>query len=325
MATKSVGSMRAARIVAPGRISIEQVPIPLPQPNQVRIRIQGCGVCGSNLGPWRGLPWQTYPLAPGQGGHEAWGVIDALGHGVEGLHLGTRVAALCYAAFAQYDVAEADHVVALPASLHDRPFAGEPLGCAMNIYQRSRLQPGQTVAIVGIGFLGSLLCRLASQAGARVLAISRRPFALQMARAMGASETIALDDPKAVVERVRIATQGALCDCVIEAAGHQATLDLAAELTAERGTLVIAGYHQDGPRQVNLQLWNWRGLDVVNAHERDPRVYVQGMRAAVHAIVYGGLQPWQLLTHSFPLERLDEALQATDQRPGEFMKAFVTP
>ena len=47
---------------------------------------------------------------------------------------------------------------------------------------------------------------------------------------------------------------------------------------------MIAGYHQDGLRQVNMQLWNWRGIDVINAHERDPRVYISGMHAAANAI-----------------------------------------
>ena len=54
---------------------------------------------------------------------------------------------------------------------------------------------------------------------------------------------------------------------------------------------MIAGYHQDGPRQVNMQLWNWRGLDVINAHERDPAVYVQGIREAVEAVAAGRLDP----------------------------------
>ena len=63
---------------------------------------------------------------------------------------------------------------------------------------------------------------------------------------------------------------------MIEAVGKQWPLDLAAELTREGGRLVIAGYHQDGPRQVNMQLWNWRGFDVANAHERDPQVAVRG-------------------------------------------------
>lgn len=51
------------------------------------------------------------------------------------------------------------------------------------------------------------------------------------------------------------------------------------------GRLVVAGYHQDGPRQVNMQDWNWKGIDVVNAHERDPAVHRQGLREAVAAAV----------------------------------------
>ena len=119
-------------------------------------------------------------------------------------------------------------------------------------------------------------------------------------------------------------TGGDGCDHVIEAVGKQWPLDLSAELTRERGRLVIAGYHQDGPRQVNMQLWNWRGLDVINAHERDRAVYVQGIREAVDAVSSGRLDPGPLYTHVFPLERLGDALDATRDRPDGFLKALVT-
>jgi threonine dehydrogenase-like Zn-dependent dehydrogenase len=126
-----------------------------------------------------------------------------------------------------------------------------------------------------------------------------------------------------IIERVRELTGGKFCDRVIEAVGKQWPLDLAAELTREGGRLVIAGYHQDGPRQVNMQLWNWRGFDVANAHERDPGVAVRGMREAVEAIESGLVDPRMLITHRYPLERLDEALNATRDRPGNFVKAVV--
>jgi threonine dehydrogenase-like Zn-dependent dehydrogenase len=90
-----------------------------------------------------------------------------------------------------------------------------------------------------------------------------------------------------------------------------------------RGRLVIAGYHQDGARQVNMQLWNWRGLDVINAHERDPRAYVEGMRAAVDAVASGRLDPAPLYTHRFSLDQLGAALEATRVRPDGFLKALV--
>jgi len=86
---------------------------------------------------------------------------------------------------------------------------------------------------------------------------------------------------------------------------------------------VIAGYHQDGSRQVDMQLWNWRGLDVINAHERDPAIYLQGIARAIAAVEDGTLDPDAFLTHRYPLARLGEALDATRDRPDGFLKAWV--
>jgi len=318
-------TMRAAVVTAPGRVSIEHVAVPQPGPGEVRLRLVGCGVCASNLVPWSGPDWMKFPTAPGDLGHEGWGDIDAVGEGVEDLQVGDRVAALSYRAYAQYDTVKADAVVPLPASLAGKPFPGEPLGCAMNIFRRSAIEPGQTVAIVGIGLLGAVLTRLASDAGARVIAVARRPFAQALAREMGATDVLAMEDHNAIVGAVKEITGGAFCERVIEAVGKQWPLELAAELTGERGRLVVAGYHQDGPRQVNMWLWNWRGIDVINAHERDSRVYVEGMRLAIEAAVAGRLDLERLCTHRFPLERLGDALNAARDRPDGFLKAWVAP
>jgi threonine dehydrogenase-like Zn-dependent dehydrogenase len=317
-------TMRAAVVTGPGKVRVDDVARPEPGPGQVRLRLAGSGVCASNLTPWAGPEWMRFPTEPGALGHEGWGVIDAVGVGVEGLRAGQPVAALSYHAYAEYDVADAAAVVPLPDALAGQPFPGEPLGCAMNIFRRSEIAPGQTVAIVGIGFLGAILTRLASEAGARVIAVSRRPFSLEVARAMGAAETIPMADHERIIGAVKELTGGAFCDRVIEAVGKQWPLDLSAELTRERGRLIIAGYHQDGPRQVNMQLWNWRGLDVINAHERDPKVYMAGIRSAVAAVTSGRLDPRPLYTHVYPLERLGEALDATRDRPDGFLKALVT-
>ncbi|MGQ7791747.1 MDR/zinc-dependent alcohol dehydrogenase-like family protein [Faunimonas sp. B44] len=316
--------MRAAVLTGPGELHIAAVPLRAPGAGEVRVKLEGCGVCASNLTPWAGPDWMRFPTEPGALGHEGWGVVDAVGEGVEGVTVGDRVAALFYNSYAGYDFGPAENVVRIPDDLAGRPFPGEPLGCAMNIFRRSGIEAGQAVAIVGIGFLGAILTRLASEAGARVIAISRRAFSLDVARRMGAAETIPMEDHWAIVERVRDLTGGTFCDVVIEAVGKQWPLDLAGELTKERGRLVVAGYHQDGPRQVNMQLWNWRGLDVINAHERDPKVYLQGIREAVEAVASGRLDPTPLYTHAFPLERLDEALNATRDRPDGFLKALVT-
>jgi threonine dehydrogenase-like Zn-dependent dehydrogenase len=316
--------MRAAVLAGPGDLRLEDLARPSPGPGQVRVKLEGCGVCASNLTPWAGPEWMQFPTEPGALGHEGWGVIDAVGDGVTELQVGERVAALSYHAYAEYDLAEASACVKLPESLKGQPFPGEPLGCAMNIFRRADIRPGQTVAIVGVGFLGAILTRLAKDAGAHVIAISRRPFSLDVARRMGADEVIPMDDHWRIIEDVKRLTEGVFCDRVIEAVGKQWPLDLAAELTRERGKLVIAGYHQDGPRKVNMQLWNWRGLDVINAHERDPHLYIDGIREAVDAVASGRLDPSGLYTHVYPLDRLDEALDATRDRPDGFLKALVT-
>ena len=317
--------MRAAVLEGPGRVKIAEVKRPEPGPGQVRVKLEGCGVCASNLTPWEGPEWMTFPTEPGALGHEGWGIVDAMGEGVEGLAPGDRVAALSFKSYGEYDVAEASAVVKLPEGLAGKPFPGEPLGCAFNIFRRADIHAGQTVAIVGIGFLGAILTRLATDAGARVIAISRRAFSLDLARRFGAAETIPMDDHWRIIERVKELTAGAFCDRVIEAVGKQWPLDLAGELVREGGKLIVAGYHQDGPRQVNMQMWNWKGIDVVNAHERDPAVAMQGIRDAVDAVATGRLDPSPLYTHSFPLDRLGEALDATRDRPDGFLKALVTP
>jgi threonine dehydrogenase-like Zn-dependent dehydrogenase len=316
--------MRAGVIARPLEAKVCRVHVPEPGAGQVLVKLEGSGVCASSLPLWEGRSWFEYPQPAGAPGHEGWGRIAAVGENVHGLAVGERVAALTYRAHAEYDVADADAVVRLPDGLGDAAVPGEPLGCAFNIFRRSGIEPGQTVAIIGIGFLGALLTRLASHAGAHVIAISRRQYALEIARAFGAQETLVMDDHWRLLEAVKKLTDGRWCERVIEAVGLQWPLDLASELTAERGRLVIAGYHQDGPRQVNVQLWNWRGIDVVNAHERDARVYIEGIRGAVELMESGILDPEPLYTHRLPLDELGTALELTRTRPDGFLKALVT-
>jgi threonine dehydrogenase-like Zn-dependent dehydrogenase len=318
--------MRAAVITAPRSLEVRDVDTPLPASDQVLIRVAGCGVCGSNLPVWEGREWFTYPTAPGSPGHEGWGVVVATGQHVDDLSIGDRVAFLSDRAFAEYDVATATSVVVLPQGLEGSDVPGEPLGCAMNIWRRSGIEAGQTVAVIGVGFLGALVTQLVARSGARVIAISQRAYSLQLARTMGAEHSFDLGEPDDVIVRqVEELTGGEGCERVIELVGLQRPLELAAKLCRVRGRLVIAGFHQDGPRQVDMFLWNWRGLDVINAHEREPSAYVAGMTAAIDRIAAGWLDPRPLYTHRVPLERASEAFELLRMRPDGFIKALVTP
>ena len=179
------------------------------------------------------------------------------------------------------------------------------------------------MAIVGIGFLGAILLQLCLQKGAQVIAISRRLFALQIATKLGAGHALEMTERPSVVTNIRRITSEHLCDVVIEAGGVQSTLDLAGDLCRTRGRLVIAGYHQDGPRMVNMQYWNWNGLDVINAHERDELIYIQGMQQAADMVARGAIHLEGLITRTFPIQQIEEGFRLAEKRPAGFMKGVV--
>ncbi|MCU1246499.1 MAG: Alcohol dehydrogenase GroES domain protein [Acidobacteria bacterium] len=317
--------MRAAVITKAGGVAIAEEPLPLPGAGEVRVRVEGCGVCASSLPLWQGREWFTYPLQPGAPGHEGWGEVDDEGDGTSGFRRGERVGFLSGRAFAEYDLARGGELVRIPDELAGKSVPAEALGCTMNIFRRSAVEPGQHVVIIGAGFLGNALVQLSKAAGAPTVVVSRRESALELARRCGADETISMDDHARIVGRIRDLTGGRGAERVIECVGAQWPLDLAGDVVAEGGRLVIAGYHQDGARQVNMQRWNWLGIDVINAHERDPRRNIQGMQEGLAAVAAGLLDLDVLLTHRYRLGELGAALDAVAERPDGFIKGVVHP
>lgn len=289
----------------------------------MRVKLEGCGVGAGSARLWEGKPWQQYPLAPGAPGCEGWGTVDAVGADVRSYRIGDRVGFLSSHAFAHYDLVTPSDAIHLPDGLAGMPFPAAPLGAAVNIFRRSALNKGDCVAVIGVGFIGAILIQLALLCEVKVIAITRRAFGRKLASAMGAAHCIPFVENGEVIERVKALTDNKLCDVVIEATGVASGLDLAGELTRERGRLVIAGYHQDSPRQINMQLWNWRGLDVINAHERDAQVINEEMCEAAAAVDHGLIQPAPLYTHRIPFKRLNEALKITTARPDGFLKVLI--
>lgn len=313
--------MIAATLKRPGCFELINTPRVSPGAGEIRIQVRGCGICASSLPLWQGRPWFNYPVEAGAPGHEVWGVVDAVGPKVRDLSPGVPIAALTYRSFAEYDIAQAEETVRLPEDLCEMPLPGEAIACAVNAFRRAGMRPGNLVAIVGIGFLGSLLTQLCSRAGAVVIALSRRQFALNIAKRCGADYALPLTSDS--LSAIREITNNRGCDCVIETGGLQVTLDLATDLVAMGGRLVIAGYHQDGLRQVNMQKWNWLGLEVVNAHERNPATIVSALRSAIDILASGGLDLTGLITHRIKPEALNHAFRDLAGRPDGFLKAVV--
>jgi NADPH:quinone reductase len=308
--------VRALRLRAPGDAQLIETERPVPGPGEVLVRIRACGVCGSDLNAWRGVAGIEYPLPAGAPGHETWGEVIALGPDVDSLRCGQTVTGLMWNGFAELGVARAKDLVGVPDSFAEQVILGEPLACAMNVLRRSGVEPGQRLAIVGFGYLAALMVQLMPDATEWV-AISRRTDSRDLAVRLGAERAYDFGNvPSDLWDSFPV---------VIEAAGVQQTLDYATWLTAYGGRLVIAGYHADGPRTVNMQSWNWKGIDVINAHERQPALYVQALRSAFERLRRSPFDVSGLYTHRFTLEQAPAAFSAAESRPSGFVKAVICP
>ena len=120
----AAGTMRAAVLAGPGRVRIDEVARPEPGPGQVRLRLEGCGVCASNLTPWAGPDWMQFPTEPGALGHEGWGMVDALGDGVEELRVGDASRRSPTRPMPSTTSPRAEAVVPLPAALAGQAVPG---------------------------------------------------------------------------------------------------------------------------------------------------------------------------------------------------------
>ena len=305
--------MRALKLRAAYSGAIVDVPDPSPGPGEALVRVHACGVCGSDLNAWRGVPGVEFPLPPGGPGHETVGEIVASTS--DRLRVGQRVTGLMFNGLAEVGCAPAEHLV--PLQPGDPDILGEPLACAMNVVRRSALSAGERLAVVGFGYLAALIVQLLPDGVGEWIAISRREDSRALALRLGARAAYAFDNvPSAAWDSFAV---------VIEAAGVQQTLDFATWLTAYGGRLVVAGYHADGPRTVNMQSWNWKGIDVINAHERQPAVYVSALGDALELVRARRIDPTSLETHAFPLDRATEAFAMAEARPSGFIKAIVRP
>jgi D-arabinose 1-dehydrogenase-like Zn-dependent alcohol dehydrogenase len=274
--------MKVAQISkAGGDFEIVERAIPEPQPGQVRIKVQACGVCHSDVltkeGLWPGL---QYPRIPG---HEVAGVIDAVGEGVSNWKPGQRVGVGWHGGqdntcrecrrgdfrncqnlkisgihydggYQEYMIAPVEALAAIPDGLKDVEAA--PLLCAgittYNVLRHSGALPGDLVAVQGIGGLGHLGVQFAQKFGYKVAAIGRGPDNAPLAKKLGAHVYIDSQATKPAEELQKLGGARA----ILATAPNSKSMSELIDGLGPNGSLLVVGATPDPIEVTPLQLIN---------------------------------------------------------------------
>jgi threonine dehydrogenase-like Zn-dependent dehydrogenase len=203
---------------------------------------------------------------------------------------------------------------------------GEPLACLVNAQRRTPVELADKVALIGLGYMGLGMLQLLKLRGpSRIVAVDVREEARQHALELGADEVY---HPAEVPDEYFLtrwedwdSDRG--LDVVVEASGTQPGLTLAGKLVRAHGVLSILGFHQGGDRLVDVEMWNWKAIDVVNAHVRRQEDLLQSMQIGLELEAKGLIDLGRLVTHRFDLGQVDQAYAALRDKPEGFIKAVV--
>ncbi len=331
-----ITKMKAAQVSRPGAdFEIVERGIPEPEPGQVRIKVQACGVCHSDVltkdGLWPGI---QYPRVPG---HEVAGVIDEVGDGVSewkkgqrvgvGWHGGQdntcrecrrgdfrncrnlKVCGISYdGGYQQYMVAPAEALVSIPETLSDVDAA--PLLCAgittYNALRHSGALPGDLVAVQGIGGLGHLGIQFANEFGYKVVAIGRGPENAPLAKKLGASVYM---DSKSTNAAEELQKLGGARVILATAPNSKAMSELIDGL-GPNGELMVVGASSDPIEVTPLQLINgsktiqgWASGTPADSEDTLRFAEISGVRAMIE---------------TYPLEKAAEAYARMMSGKAEF-------
>ncbi len=255
------------------QLHLEDVPVPQPAEDELLIRIQACGICGSDVHGFDGSTGRRIP--PIVMGHEAAGIVEAVGRGVTSFMAGDRVTfdstvycGQCFycrrgqvnlcdnrevvgvstplfrrmGAFAEYVAVPARIAYALPEKM---PFAHaaliEAVSVAVHGASLTPIEPGDTAVVVGAGMIGLLTLQAAREAGAgRVFVCDVDDTRLEMARSLGATETFNSKKQDAVAE-IQKRTESRGADVALECVGITEAIHTAVESVRKGGAVTLVG------------------------------------------------------------------------------------
>lgn len=326
--------MRAARLTAIETMAVVEVPRPTPGPGDLFVRIEACGICGSDRHMFRG----EYPTAlPVTQGHEFCGIVESIGSGVTRLKPGDRITgdpniacgycAHCRAGrpnlcdnltaigvfrdggFADYVIVPQGQAIELPATLS--PIHGafsEPLACCLHGLDVARIAPGNSVAVLGGGVIGLLMVQLARLAGATTIILSTRQQPRRdLALATGATHAVdasRADASDLIAGSTGIAPGGV--DVVLECAGAPETFAQSIAIARRGGTIVPFGVTPKGATIA---------VEPYDLLTRELRIESAWLNPLTHAraatlIAGGALELDRLVTRTVPLEEVPAILAA---------------
>lgn len=325
-------------------LRLETREMPAPGPGEVLVRVEACGVCGSDLFLLDGgFGADRLPVVPG---HEACGRVEALGEGVTDLHAGDQVALYyiendpnsTYVAAGHHNVgphvrrmgvdvdgAFADYVIRPASTLIRPPAPVDPASLAVltdavatpyhALVRVGSVQPGQVVLVLGIGGIGSNAVQVAKHLGAEVIAVSRSADKLALAESLGADHLVVGDDN--VASKVaRLTGDGP--DVVLQCVGSSRGDALAIELARPRGQVVLVGASLE-PFSVRSVDLIWKELSLMGSRGFVP----DDIREVVQLHLDGVLRTDHLIGSTRPLEEAEHALD--DLRAGRVLRSVLVP
>ncbi|MBB6410267.1 zinc-dependent alcohol dehydrogenase family protein [Mesorhizobium sangaii] len=339
--------MKAVRLEAVGSIALREVDKPDIGPDELLVRVEACGVCGTDRHLFHGEFPCTPPVTPG---HEFSGIVEAIGKSVSGFAVGDRVTgdpniacgrcAHCHAGrvnlcsnlraigihrdggFAEYLALPQKQAFILPAGL--KPTHGafcEPLGCCLHGVDLAEIRPGSSVAVLGGGVIGLLTVQLARLAGATTIILSTRQASRRaLAEELGATATV---DPTAADVINTVAGPTGLVpggvDVVFECAGVRETVEQSMRLARAGATVVIVGVTPQGLK-AEFEPFDllFRELKVLGSF-LNPYTH----RRAAELIASGTIEIDRLISRQVALEDAAAAI-ANPPAPGE-VKVLVVP
>jgi len=344
-------TMRAVVLTAPRQMHLEERPVPTIADDEVLVRVEAVGVCGSDVHYWRdgriGDRVVTQPLVLG---HEFAGRVAEVGSAVRGWRPGDRVAVdptvpcgrchfcrqglvhVCpqvnFSGTPPTDGGYAEFFAAGPANLHRLPgevsFAEgamvEPLAVAVHAVGLARIQPGESAVVLGAGCIGLTVLQVARDRGAQVVLLSEPlPARRALAGKLGAEEVIdpQVSDP---VERARELTDGLGPDVVFECAGALETPQHALDICRARGRVVWVGIPPGDTVPLNIHEARRKELSILMA-----RRFLATYPQAIEMVGSGRVDVASLVTHRFGLAETEAAFVLVDTYGDGVVKALIEP